>query len=167
MGNGDQIGVMLAAKDPDLLPSDLLLEQRRHFLPLQSVATALSPVRCEAVLMGDPIRVMMELGRKKPMAVAVAFDWPGWERSGTSEEDALRILDRYRLRYAMVAELAGIADEFSDIGDPVVVERIEGIGMTDFLRALDAGSRTRGGTDERRGVRTQDRPAPGLLELLR
>lgn len=82
--------------------------------------------------MVDRIRVMMELGRKKPVAVAVAFDWPGWERSGKSEEDALRVLDTYRARYARVAELAGIADEFSGIGEPVVVERIEGIGMTDF-----------------------------------
>ena len=83
-------------------------------------------------LMGDSLRVMIELGRKKPVAVAVAFDWPGWERSGRSEEDALRVLDTYRGRYANVAELAGIADEFGGIGDPVVVERIEGIGMTDF-----------------------------------
>jgi hypothetical protein len=82
--------------------------------------------------MGDPIRVMIELGRKKPVAVAVAFDWPGWERSGKSEADALRVLDTYRGRYAKIAELAGIADEFSGIGDPVIVERIEGIGMTDF-----------------------------------
>src|SRR5437764_8264433 len=82
--------------------------------------------------MGDSIRVMIELGRKRPVAVAVAFDWPGWERSGKSEEDALRVLDTYRGRYARVAELAGIADEFSGIGEPEVVERIEGIGMTDF-----------------------------------
>jgi len=82
--------------------------------------------------MADSIRVMMELGRKKPVAVAVAFDWPGWERSGSSEEAALRMLGTYCPRYAKVAKLAGIADEFSNIGDPVVVERIEGIGMTDF-----------------------------------
>jgi hypothetical protein len=81
---------------------------------------------------GDSIRVMIELGRKKPVAVAVAFDWPGWERSGTSEEDALRVLDTYRGRYATVADLAGFADEFSAIGEAVVVERLEGIGMTDF-----------------------------------
>jgi hypothetical protein len=97
-----------------------------------SLATELFPIPCEASLMGDPIRVMMELGRKKPVAVAVAFDWPGWERSGTSEEDALRVLDTYRGRYATVAELAGIADEFRGIGNPVIIERLEGIGMTDF-----------------------------------
>jgi hypothetical protein len=82
--------------------------------------------------MGNSIRVMIEQGRKKPVAVAVAFDWPGWERSGKSEEDALRVLDTYRGRYAKVAELAGIADEFSGTGEPFVVERTEGIGMTDF-----------------------------------
>jgi hypothetical protein len=82
--------------------------------------------------MGDSIRVMIELGRKKPVAVAVAFDWPGWERSGKSEDDALRVLDTYRGRYAKVAELAGVAEEFSGIGEQVVVEHVEGIGMTDF-----------------------------------
>jgi hypothetical protein len=82
--------------------------------------------------LGDSIRVLIEQGRKKPVAVAVAFDWPGWERSGASEEHALRVLDTYRGRYVKVAELAGLADEFSGTGDPVVVERIEGIGMTDF-----------------------------------
>jgi hypothetical protein len=82
--------------------------------------------------MGDPIRVMIERGRKKPVAVAAAFDWPGWDRSGKSEEDALRVLESYRSRYAPVAGLAGLADEFARAGDPVVVERIEGIGMTDF-----------------------------------
>jgi hypothetical protein len=82
--------------------------------------------------MGEAIRVMIELGRKKPVAVAVAFDWPGWERSGKSEEDALRVLDTYRPRYARVAEFAGLEDEFRGAGEPVVVEHIEGIGMTDF-----------------------------------
>ncbi len=87
---------------------------------------------CDDALVSESLRVMIELGRKKPVAVAVAFDWPGWERSGKSEEDALRVLDTYRPRYARVAELAGLAKEFGDIGEPVVVERIEGIGMTDF-----------------------------------
>jgi hypothetical protein len=82
--------------------------------------------------MGDPIRVMIERGRKKPVAVAVAFDWPGWERSGRSEEDALRALAAYRPRYAKVAARAGVGGEFDGINEPVIVERLEGIGMTDF-----------------------------------
>lgn len=82
--------------------------------------------------MAEPIRVMIEMGRKKPVAVASAFDWPGWDRSGKGEEDALRVLESYRPRYAPVAALAGLADEFARAGEPEVVERIEGIGMTDF-----------------------------------
>ncbi len=92
--------------------------------------------------MAEPFRVMIEQGRKKPVAVAVAFDWPGWERSGTSEEDALGVLEAYRGRYAAIAERAGLADEFGGIGHPVVVERVEGMGMTDFyglsMRAAEA-----------------------------
>ena len=82
--------------------------------------------------MSEPVRVMIEMGRKKPVAVASAFDWPGWDRSGKGEEDALRVLESYRPRYAPVAALAGLADEFARAGEPEVVERIEGIGMTDF-----------------------------------
>lgn len=48
--------------------------------------------------MDDAIRVMVEQGKKK--AVASAFDWPGWDRSGKSEEEALKVLAAYRPRYA-------------------------------------------------------------------
>jgi len=91
--------------------------------------------------MVGPVRVMVERGRKKPVAVAVALDWPGWNRSGKSEEEALRVLASYRPRYAKVAELAGLADEFRAPGELVVVERIEGSGMTDFygLSARSSG----------------------------
>jgi hypothetical protein len=82
--------------------------------------------------MGAAIRVMIERGSKKPVAVASAFDWPGWERSGKSEEDALQVLAAYRPRYAKIAELAGLAAEFRKAGDVAVVERLKGSGMTDF-----------------------------------
>jgi hypothetical protein len=81
--------------------------------------------------MDDSVRVMVERGKKKRV-VASAFDWPGWDRSGKSEEDALRVLAAYRSRYAKVAALAGLADEFGSIGEPAVVERLEGNGMTDY-----------------------------------
>ncbi len=44
--------------------------------------------------MSDPVRVMIERGKKK--TVASAFDWPGWDRSATSEEEALAALATYR-----------------------------------------------------------------------
>jgi len=82
--------------------------------------------------MAGTIRVMVERGRKKPVAVAAAFDWPGWDRSGKSEQGALTLLEAYRPRYAKIAELAGFAEEFRGAGQLAVVERIEGVGMTDF-----------------------------------
>jgi len=74
---------------------------------------------------------MVERGRKK-RSVASAFDWPGWDRSGKTEEAALAVLETYRPRYAVVARLAGLADGFAATGSLSVVERIDGIGMTDF-----------------------------------
>ena len=90
--------------------------------------------------MDDAIRVMVELGKKK--AVAVALDWPGWDRSGKSEAEALQVFAAYRPRYAKVAELAGLADEFRATGEMAVVERLQGTGMTDFygLSFRSAGS---------------------------
>jgi hypothetical protein len=92
--------------------------------------------------MGEAIRVMVERGSKKPVAVAVALDWPGWNRSGTSEAEALKVLDAYRPRYAKIAKLAGLAKEFRAAGELSVVERLKGSGMTDFyaLSYRSAGS---------------------------
>jgi hypothetical protein len=66
-------------------------------------------------------RVYLELGKKR--VVACALDWPGWCRIGKSEEEALAALDAYRPRYAVVAELAGLA--LPPAGDPFeVTERL-------------------------------------------
>jgi hypothetical protein len=73
---------------------------------------------------------MIESGKKK--VVAVAFDWPGWERSGASEAEALEVLEGYRPRFAKVAELAGLGAAFAAAGRLEVVDRIEGSGTTDF-----------------------------------
>lgn len=76
------------------------------------------------------VRVMVEQGKKK--TVASAFDWPGWDRGGKSEAEALSVLDNYRPRYARVAERARLADEFRAAGKLKVVEHVQGTGMTDF-----------------------------------
>jgi hypothetical protein len=80
--------------------------------------------------MSVTVRVMVEHGKKK--VVASAFDWPGWERSGTSEENALAVLAGYRRRYARVAQLAGLGREFDSAGELEVVERVDGTSTTDF-----------------------------------
>lgn len=81
--------------------------------------------------MTDPVRVMVEHGKKKRV-VASAFDWPGWDRSTKLGDDVLAVLDIYRPRFAKVAELAGYGDEFRRLGQLQVVEQVEGIGMTDY-----------------------------------
>jgi hypothetical protein len=81
--------------------------------------------------MTEPLRVVLELGRKRRI-VAGALDWPGLDRWSTSEEDALRKLGSYLPRYAGVAERAGLASELARLGDPVVVERVPGSSSTDF-----------------------------------
>jgi hypothetical protein len=80
--------------------------------------------------MADHVRVMVEQGKKK--AIACAFDWPGWDRSAKSEEQALERLEAYRERYAKVADLAGLGDEFRMAGPIAVVEYMEGGPSTDF-----------------------------------
>src|SRR4249919_3544541 len=81
--------------------------------------------------MDSSVRVMVEQGKKKRV-VACAFDWSGWDRSAKTEDDALRVLEAYRPRYAKVAAVAGLADEFAAMGDMAVVEHLAGNGMTDY-----------------------------------
>jgi hypothetical protein len=79
---------------------------------------------------GSKTAVGIELGSKR--VFACALDWPGWCRSGKTDELALEALAAYAPRYGVVTERAGIelpagvADQFE------VVERVKGSGATDF-----------------------------------
>jgi len=79
----------------------------------------------------DTLRVILEIGRKRRV-VAGAMDWPGLDRWGTSEDDALGKLSAYLPRYAGVAERAGMASEFKGARVLDVVERVPGSSSTDF-----------------------------------
>ena len=81
--------------------------------------------------MTDTLRVILELGKKRRV-VAGAMDWPGLDRWGTSEDDALDKLLSYVPRYAGVAERAGIGSAFARARDLEVVERVPGSSSTDF-----------------------------------
>jgi hypothetical protein len=72
----------------------------------------------------------LEIGRKRVFACAV--DWPGWARSGKSEDAALETVVAYAPRFAPIAARAG--DELPDVGGNSlrVVERVEGDATTDF-----------------------------------
>jgi hypothetical protein len=79
--------------------------------------------------MPNRIDVALEHSPKKTFATAV--DWPGWSRSGRTEEDALEALRSYATRYAPVAARAGEAFPGPEVGLRVI-ERNEGGGATAF-----------------------------------
>jgi hypothetical protein len=83
------------------------------------------------------IAVTVEATPKK--AFATAIDWPGWSRSGKTEELALVALADYASRYAVVAKQAS---EVLEPGTFEVVERTGGGSGTEFgvpsaITALD------------------------------
>jgi hypothetical protein len=77
------------------------------------------------------LRLILEIGKKRRV-VAGALDWPGLDRWGTSEDDALEKLLSYVPRYAGVAERAGMSRPFKRARDVEVVERVAGSSSTDF-----------------------------------
>jgi len=81
--------------------------------------------------MTDRLGVILEMGKSRRV-VAGATDWPGLDRWGTSEADALDKLSSYVPRYAAAAERAGMGGEFARARDMDVVERVPGSSSTDF-----------------------------------
>jgi hypothetical protein len=88
----------------------------------------------------DTLRVILEIGKKRRV-VAGAMDWPGVDRWGTSEDDALDKLLSYVPRYAGVAERAGMGSDFARARDVEVVERVPGSSSTDFWGIAHVPSR--------------------------
>ena len=81
--------------------------------------------------MTDVFRVILEVGKNRRV-VAAATDWPGLDRWGVSEEDAIDKLVSYLPRYAVVAERAALARAFAASTEVDVVERVPGSSSTDF-----------------------------------
>jgi hypothetical protein len=82
--------------------------------------------------MTDVLRVLIEEAPKGKRWVAIAGDWPGLERNGKSEEEAVDKLRSYVPRYMAVAKRAGLDAEFAHENEPTVVARHTGTGSTDF-----------------------------------
>ncbi|HSF25991.1 MAG TPA: hypothetical protein VLC50_00585 [Actinomycetes bacterium] len=80
------------------------------------------------------LAVYLEQGAKKTFACAA--DWPGWCRSGKTDDAAIATLLAYADRYAAVAAEAGLARPRVDAaagGEGVeVLERVAGSATTDF-----------------------------------
>ncbi len=73
--------------------------------------------------------VCLEIGKKR--VFASALDWPGWSRSGKTEEAALDTLAAYVDRYSEVVGIAGLSLPARAV-DFVVAERLPGDMTTDF-----------------------------------
>jgi hypothetical protein len=82
--------------------------------------------------MAKKLRVTLEIGPKGRKVVAVAPDWPGFERGAKTGEAAVERLRSYLPRYSQVAKLAGLDAEFAKIRDVEVAEQYPGTGSTDF-----------------------------------
>jgi hypothetical protein len=75
-------------------------------------------------------RVVIETGSKKVFASAI--DWPGWSRSGRTEDEALATLATYTARYRAVAERAAVPGVTAAATGFDVMDRVDGGGATDF-----------------------------------
>jgi hypothetical protein len=85
------------------------------------------------------LRIYLERGSKRTFAGAV--DWPGWSRSGRSEQEAVDRLLAYAPRYARIARSAKVPFASPDDGKVNIVEELTGGGSTDFGVPGEAPSR--------------------------
>ncbi|CAN5873591.1 hypothetical protein BH23ACT12_BH23ACT12_00360 [soil metagenome] len=76
------------------------------------------------------IPIYLEAGAKRTFACSL--DWPGWCRSGKTEDAAIEALIRAAPRYAQVAKRAHKRFPKTEPDRLLVVERIDGSGTTDF-----------------------------------
>jgi hypothetical protein len=82
--------------------------------------------------MTGQLRVLLEIGPKGKRVVASAMDWPGLERWGRTDEEAIDRLLSYVPRYTPVAERVGLRSEFERSTDPQILERTPGNTSTDW-----------------------------------
>lgn len=82
--------------------------------------------------MTSTLRVQVEQPTKGKKWVAVAIDWPGLERNGRDEDQAVDKLRSYLPRYLPVAKRARLGSELAAQTEPEIVERYPGVGSTDF-----------------------------------
>jgi hypothetical protein len=78
------------------------------------------------------LRVLVEQPIHGKRWVAVAADWPGLERGGKTEDEAVEKLARYVPRYVPVAKRVRLGSELESQTDPEIIGRYPGTGSTDF-----------------------------------
>ena len=82
--------------------------------------------------MTSQLRVLVEQPTRGKRWVAVAADWPGLERGGKTEDEAVEKLARYVPRYLPVAKRARLGSELETQTDLEIIGRYPGVGSTDF-----------------------------------
>jgi hypothetical protein len=82
--------------------------------------------------MTSQLRVLIEEPTRGKRWVAVAADWPGFERGGKTEEEAVEKLARYVPRYLPVAKRVRLGSELATQTELRVIDRYPGTGSTDF-----------------------------------
>jgi hypothetical protein len=92
--------------------------------------------------MQDRLRVVLEIGPKGRRVVAGAIDWPGLDRWGRDEDEAVARLAGYVPRYAAVAERAGMASQLGRQDSVEIVERYAGNTSTDYWGIAHVTSET-------------------------
>ena len=78
------------------------------------------------------LRVLVEQPTRGKRWVAVAADWPGLERGGKTEDEAVERLARYLPRYLPVAKRARLGAELATQTALAIIGRYPGVGSTDF-----------------------------------
>jgi len=86
----------------------------------------------DAMTMTSSLRVLVEQPTKGKRWVAVAADWPGLERGGKTEDEALEKIARYVPRYLTVAKRSGLDGELASQTEAEIIGRYPGTGSTDF-----------------------------------
>ena len=82
--------------------------------------------------MTSRLRVLVEQPTRGKRWVAVAADWPGLERGGKTEDEAVEKLARYVPRYLPVAKRVRLGSELATQTDLDIIGRYVGTGSTDF-----------------------------------
>lgn len=82
--------------------------------------------------MSDTLRVLVEEPTRGKRWVAIAADWPGFERGAKTEAEAVEKLARYVPRYRPVATRARLGTALAAQTDLEIIGRYRGVGSTDF-----------------------------------
>jgi hypothetical protein len=90
------------------------------------------PNRRYDALMASRLRLLVEQPTRGKRWVAVAADWPGLERGGKTEDEAVAKVARYVPRYLPVAKRVRLGSELAGQTDPEIIARYPGVGSTDF-----------------------------------